>query len=50
MVKVTRNNKIDVLNTIALYIPRPDITAKYKRADKERAKRIARDARLTRLF
>lgn len=50
MRKVTRNNRIDVLNTVAPYIPRPDLTAKYKKEDKERAKRAARDARLVRIL
>ena len=50
MHKVTRNGKTDLLNTIALYIPRPGLTAKYKKEDKDRAARAARDARIVRLL
>ena len=50
MHKVTRGNKFDVLNTVALYIPRPDLNAKYKKEDKERTKRASRDARIVRLL
>lgn len=47
--KVYQNGKLNIIQTIKANMPRPALTRKYKKEDKERAARSRRDACFTRL-
>lgn len=47
---VRTGKKVNVLQTIRVNMPAPFTAYKYRKEDKERAKRARRDARLVKIF
>ena len=50
MIKVYKNNKLSLIETIKANTPRPTLQALHMREDIERRKRARRDARLVQFF